>query len=56
MLTQDEKTFLKTLVMENLKHFRREKKMLTEVPFLKAGHQFEDFLVNLAKKLEDNDG
>ncbi|MBI4148689.1 hypothetical protein HY490_05340 [Candidatus Woesearchaeota archaeon] len=54
MLTPDEQQFLRSLVIENLKHFRKEKKLLTDVDvsFLKAQHQLEHFLVDLAKKLE----
>ncbi len=55
MLTQDEKLFLRQIVLENLKHFRKERKLLViDVPagFLKAEHQLEHFLVELAKKLE----
>jgi hypothetical protein len=54
MLTHDEKTYLAQVVEHELGAFRKSKKSLfigMDKSFLKAEHQYEDFLLSLLKKL-----
>lgn len=53
VLNKNEKKYLASLVEKNLEHFRKEQKQLVDVDvsFLKAEHNFGDFLEELLKKL-----
>lgn len=55
-MTPDEKKYLRELVKKELEHFKKEKKTLfiaMPVQFLKGEHDYQHFLENLLKKLED---
>ena len=54
MLTAQDKKYLKLLVENELKHFKRDKKTLVldlPVSFLKGEHDYQHFLEELLKKL-----
>jgi len=53
VLNKNEKRYLANLVKKSLEHFRREQSQLVDVDvsFLKAEHNFGDFLEELLEKL-----
>ncbi len=56
MLSKEEKEYLKSLVLKDFEHFKREKKtLLVDLPvrFLKGEHELEHFFNELVKKLGD---
>jgi hypothetical protein len=55
MFTNDEKEYLKFLILREIEHFKREEKTVAAeaaLKFLKAEHEYGHFLESLLKKVE----
>ncbi len=53
-LTPSEKNCLRVMLQKELKHWKRERKTLIDLPisFLKGGHDYKHFIEGLIKKLK----